>query len=121
MDQMPDYSKYTLDQLYDVHGHVDREKYPDRFQAVVGEIERRKSDPVFLQQEEKAKAEQREKEKYNTFWRRFWAGIIDGLLFYPLSLIDRFLFTTVSSHLILGVWSVFHSSAFIVYNVSMLA
>lgn len=121
MDEMPDYSKYTLDQLYDVHGHVDREKYPDRFQTVVKEIERRKSDPVLIQREEKTKADQREKEKYNTFWDRFWAGIIDGLLFLPLSYIDKFLFTAVSSHLILGIWSTFSSSAFIIYNVSMLA
>jgi len=120
MDQMPDYAKYTLDQLYDVHGHVDREKHPDRFQAVVGEIERRKSDPVLIEREEKAKADQREKEKYDTFWNRFWAGIIDGLLFLPLSYIDKFLFTAVSSHLILGIWSAFSSSAFIIYSVSML-
>jgi uncharacterized RDD family membrane protein YckC len=60
-------------------------------------------------------------EKYRTFWPRFWAGTIDELLFYPLSLIDKFLFSSVASHLILGTWSVFHSTAFIIYNVSMLA
>ena len=86
MDQMPDYSKYSLDQLYDVHGHVDREKYPDRFQAVVAEIERRNSDPVLLQREVKAKEERKEKGKYHTFWNRFWAGMIDGLIFLPVGL-----------------------------------
>ena len=83
---MPDYTKYSLDQLYDVHGHVDREKYPDRFQALVAEIERRKSDPVLLQREVQAKEEQREKGKYHTFWNRFWAGMIDGLIFLPVGL-----------------------------------
>jgi uncharacterized membrane protein YjgN (DUF898 family) len=52
MDEMPDYSKYTLDQLYDVYDHVDREKYPDRFNIIVQEIDKRKSNPTLVALEE---------------------------------------------------------------------
>jgi uncharacterized membrane protein YjgN (DUF898 family) len=44
MDDTPDYSKYTLGRLQDAHDHVDRETYPDRFQLIVAEIEKRKQD-----------------------------------------------------------------------------
>lgn len=37
-----DYSRYTVDELLDVHENIDRESYPDRFQALCEEIQRRK-------------------------------------------------------------------------------
>jgi len=46
MSDMPDYEKYTLDELYDVYDYVDREKYPGRFNLIVQEIEKRKSIPA---------------------------------------------------------------------------
>jgi uncharacterized membrane protein YjgN (DUF898 family) len=46
MSNIPAYAKYTLDELYDAHYHVDREKYPGRFNLIVQEIEKRKSSPV---------------------------------------------------------------------------
>jgi uncharacterized membrane protein YjgN (DUF898 family) len=51
MDEMPNYSKYTLDQLNDVHDQVDREKYPDRYNIIIQEIEKRKSTPVLAASE----------------------------------------------------------------------
>ncbi len=63
MDQMPDYSKYTLEQLYDVYHHVDREMYLDRFAVVVQEIEKRKS-------ETKEKGEEREAKTSTSRWRK---------------------------------------------------
>jgi uncharacterized RDD family membrane protein YckC len=30
-------------------------------------------------------------DKYNTFWRRFGAGILDGLVLLPISFLDRFI------------------------------
>ena len=46
MSDIPAYAKYTLDELYDAHDHVDGEKYPGRFNLIVQEIEKRKSSPV---------------------------------------------------------------------------
>jgi len=40
-DVLPEYEKYTLYQLYDVYFNVDREKYPDRYNAIVIEIRKR--------------------------------------------------------------------------------
>jgi len=33
-----DYSKYTLDELYDIEAHIDRDSYPDRYELVVEQI-----------------------------------------------------------------------------------
>ena len=38
----PEYHKYTLDQLYDSYNHIDKERYPENYNALVAEIERRK-------------------------------------------------------------------------------
>ena len=57
MDKIPDYSKYTLDQLYDVYDHLDRDRYPDRFKVVVDYIEKRK---VELSSEKKVKEEKKD-------------------------------------------------------------
>ena len=43
MSDIPPYAKYTLDELHDAYDHVDREKYPGRFNLIVREIEKRKS------------------------------------------------------------------------------
>lgn len=37
-DDIPNYAKYSLEQLYDVAKWVDREKHPDRFALIVAEI-----------------------------------------------------------------------------------
>jgi hypothetical protein len=41
MHKTPDYSAYSLDQLYDVFQHINKEKYPDRFALVLDEIRRK--------------------------------------------------------------------------------
>lgn len=43
IDEGPDYANYTLGQLYDVYDHIDREQFPDRFNRVIQEIEKRKN------------------------------------------------------------------------------
>ena len=46
MSDRPDYSKYTLDELEDVYHVIDRNKYPDNFQAIVNELEKRNMELV---------------------------------------------------------------------------
>lgn len=46
ISDIPDYSKYTLTQLYDVYDHIDREKYPDRFKIVLEYIKLREADAI---------------------------------------------------------------------------
>lgn len=55
--------------------------------------------------------------KYHTFWPRFWAGIIDGLVFLPLGLLDRFVYSFFGAGLAVGLWFVFHSLSFYAYSV----
>jgi hypothetical protein len=41
MDKNPDYSNYSLAELYDVAQHINKERYPDRYALVAQEILRR--------------------------------------------------------------------------------
>ena len=42
MDNSPDYRSYSLEELYDVAQHIDREKYPERYAVVAQEILKRR-------------------------------------------------------------------------------
>ncbi len=44
MEIEPLYPAYTVDELLDAYDHIDREKYPDRFNRLAQEIERRKDE-----------------------------------------------------------------------------
>jgi membrane protease YdiL (CAAX protease family) len=43
MDEAPDYTKYTLEQLDDAFQHINKQKYPDIFSKLLQEIEKRQS------------------------------------------------------------------------------
>lgn len=44
-DEMPDYSLCSLNQLFDIAAHVNREKFPERYEAVRQSIEKCESQP----------------------------------------------------------------------------
>jgi uncharacterized RDD family membrane protein YckC len=75
MDITPDYSKYTLHELIDVKKHIDREAHPERF------IELEKCIAIIADSEKEGIIEYDEAERYSTFWPRFFASIIDGIIF----------------------------------------
>lgn len=56
-------------------------------------------------------------EKYQTFWRRFGAGLIDALILYPLNWIDPFLSSPERNSFTLILWALFSYSIFWFYNV----
>ncbi|MFC1821654.1 RDD family protein [Thermodesulfobacteriota bacterium] len=72
-DKLFDYSKNTLDELQQVYRDINREKYPERFQKVVKEIEKRKTQGEGDQIEKKIRT-------YKPFIRRFGSFFIDTLL-----------------------------------------
>jgi|RhiMethySRZTD1v2_1073278.scaffolds.fasta_scaffold547135_2 uncharacterized RDD family membrane protein YckC len=56
---------------------------------------------------------------YRTFWPRFWAGIVDGIVFMPISYFDRWVYSNVHWNGVLVIWFVFASSLPYLYNVLM--
>lgn len=81
-DHMPEYSNYTLEQLYEVHDFMDREQYPDWFAVVEQEIEKRKS-------ETKEKGETPETKTSTNRWQKTLAvtEILGGLILGGLTLL----------------------------------
>jgi uncharacterized RDD family membrane protein YckC len=58
-------------------------------------------------------------EKYRTTVRRFWAGLVDGLVFLPLSLINPVVWNANLPVSWLLTWMLFSNSAFLLYSVLM--
>lgn len=56
-------------------------------------------------------------EKYQTFWRRFGAGLIDALVLYPINWIDPFLSSPERNSITLILWALFSYTIFWFYNV----
>jgi uncharacterized RDD family membrane protein YckC len=56
-------------------------------------------------------------DRYETFRPRFWAGFIDGLIFLPISLFDRYLSSPSRGSLVLISWAIISYSAFWLYSV----
>ncbi|TMP46011.1 MULTISPECIES: RDD family protein [unclassified Pseudoalteromonas] len=88
MDYTPNYKNYSLNELLDAQKYIDKDSFPQRAQELELEIANKIKDP-----EIKAEFEELETNKrYATFWPRFWAAIIDGLIFTALLYIECLLF-----------------------------
>jgi uncharacterized RDD family membrane protein YckC len=57
--------------------------------------------------------------KYQTFWPRFWAGVVDGIVFYPVRLLGLVVYAEGIPLWIRGCWYVMESFGFIAYVVLM--
>ena len=69
MDKLPDYTKYGLDELYDVYHHIDRSKYPETFEIVVQEIKKREKDKPI-----------EKNDKYKIYIRDYWVVLVLGIV-----------------------------------------
>jgi uncharacterized RDD family membrane protein YckC len=58
-------------------------------------------------------------ERYRTFWSRFWAGLIDGLVFLPLGILNVYLSRPGRSPLVLVSWAIFFNSTVWAYSIIM--
>jgi len=61
------YSDYTLDELFDVHENIDRDKYPQRYTKLCEEIQRRKETGEFQQSNPEAVEPDDDDEDENEF------------------------------------------------------
>ncbi|MBA6327733.1 RDD family protein [Colwellia sp. MB02u-6] len=88
MDSSPNYNNYTLDELLDVKNHIDKEQYPQRAKDIELALSNKMKDPDIKEEIEK----QQEVNKYSTFWPRFWAATIDGIVFAIILYIECLIF-----------------------------
>jgi uncharacterized RDD family membrane protein YckC len=88
MDANPVYNNYTLEELLDVQNHVDKEQYPERAKEIELAISDKMKDPNINKEIEK----QQKLNKYSTFWPRFWAATIDGIVFAIILYVECLIF-----------------------------
>lgn len=63
----PDYTKYSLVELYDVKGNIDSKRYPERYDLLLNEIRKREKNP------EKEPEPQKRNKKDKTYIAKFIA------------------------------------------------
>lgn len=106
---MTDYSDLTIDDLNKKWRSIDKIKFADEALALRDEIQRRLS----LGE----KITPNPYEKYHTFWARFWAGMIDAIVFIPIFIFDIWAWSSFNSVPLLISWFVLFRISFIAYNV----
>jgi uncharacterized RDD family membrane protein YckC len=57
--------------------------------------------------------------KYQTFWPRFWAGWIDGLIFLPLYYVDSWIQSATTETTLLVLWFILYTFSSDAYSVLM--
>jgi len=88
MDYEPNFSEYTYNELLDAQKNINKEKYPQRYE----EIKKRLNDRCYAPDGKTETLDDVEVGKYSTFWPRFFAAIIDGILFALILYIECLLF-----------------------------
>lgn len=88
MDYEPNFSEYSYDELLDAEKYIDKEAYPERYEKVIKLL----NDPSHLPKGKVEALEKIEIDKYSTFWPRFWAATIDGILIAILLYIECLIF-----------------------------
>lgn len=114
MTNEPDFSQYSYNELLDVRASIDEDRFPERVQ----QIDELLKDPNHLIQEREIHENTMLRVKYSTFWRRFFANTIDGLIFIPILLIESrlFNFEFSSSN---TTFQMFNSIQFVIYVIVM--
>lgn len=101
----------SLDALRDIENNIDRIQYPERFSVLQAEIEKRKPE------QDRHEELEIKNEKYHTFWRRFFAGILDAFIFFPISWILDFIQNTLHLSFFAILISIISTYSFLAYSV----
>jgi len=55
--------------------------------------------------------------RYETFWRRFWAGVIDSIVFIPMAWLSNWIWGHVHAQPVLATWYIVDSTSFFAYSI----
>ena len=84
---------YTLGELLDIEQHINKAKFPDRYQLVLDEIKKRESITVTESPEKNDHDVYLDPLDYAGFWKRFLANLVDSIVLFLVSLPFYFLFS----------------------------
>lgn len=119
----PNYEECSLRELLDVERNIDKEEYPERYEEVLRQIqirrERGESGSSFRFASNAEIEDYPTNFKYQTFWRRFWALNIDGLIFAPITFAYIWIWYVDVKGFPLFLWILTSSAAQIVYFILM--
>jgi len=88
MDYKPNFKEFTYDELLDAEEHIDQDAYPERYEEVIKLL----NDSNHLSQDKIEVIENNVVSKYSTFWPRFFAAFIDGIIFAFILYVESLLF-----------------------------
>lgn len=90
----PNYGEYSLEELRRIERSLDPTQFPERHKRLKEEIDRRLNSQDYVLEQSDFK----EKQKYRTFWLRFCALFIDGLVFAPLTILNMYFWNHWAEH-----------------------
>ena len=106
---------YTLGELQDIEQNIDRVKFPDRYQIILNELIRRESITVTASPEQNN--DNIAPIGNAGFWIRVWAKIVDGLVFFLISLPLIFLWYKSNSKNMSLIFTISSTFLYLTYTV----
>jgi len=88
MEIKPNFSEYSRHELLEAIKHIDKDVYPERYQ----EVDKLLNNREHLSAAKAAYDESIKSDRYATFWPRFFAATIDGVIFMGVFYIECLLF-----------------------------
>jgi uncharacterized RDD family membrane protein YckC len=113
------YSQYlatlSYSDLLDIHSHIDRQKYPDKFALVESLMLDKRA------RETHDDATPQARSLYKTFWRRFIAGTLDGLIFLPVGYLSIYIWDHSRGIplFLLALWQIVFTFLYALYSILM--
>ncbi|MEJ6472927.1 RDD family protein [Pseudoalteromonas piscicida] len=90
MFEVPPFSEYSYEELLEAKKHIDRDRYPERYETVVTLLNNKFNS--YDRQSETSTEVHIEPCKYATFWRRVGAIFIDALILSAVFSIESLIF-----------------------------
>ncbi len=106
---------YSLDDLFYIRAHIDKNAYPERYRLVLEEIENRKE---LCHQQATPVSPPDPVSKYDTFWPRVGASVVDSFVLMPLTAMASFFGSQVNS--LAGEVSLNYLTTLLFYSYSIL-
>ena len=100
--------------LMDVAAHLDKDAFPHRHRIIQAELIRRRTEPASIPSSHPIVIQ---RSKYDTFWPRLGANILDGLILLPIGIAAQYLVSTLSEPVLQALPNLIMNVLFSTYSI----
>ncbi|MEH0021637.1 MAG: RDD family protein [Desulfobacter sp.] len=116
-EEYKEYAKtLSIKDLTQISKDINREKYPNRFLLLENEINRKKTDPEYKENDDKSII----LPKYRTFWPRVLSYVVDSMVLLPIDMLNGWIERTAADDSFLfAAWYFVNTIAIYLYFILM--